>query len=104
MEAAGLIPARSIACFEAWTARSAGEMSFRLPPKVPKGVRTAERKTTPRSEETGIAIKLACERQQQPNTASCWLFSADGFRLLRSTEYYRRPADRCLLIAAGVLA
>src|SRR6202022_3577488 len=39
-------PARSIAAFDAWTARSTGEKSFSLPPKVPNGVRTAERKTT----------------------------------------------------------
>src|SRR5689334_24600714 len=39
-------PARSIACFDATTARSTGERSLSFPPKVPKGVRTAERKTT----------------------------------------------------------
>src|SRR2546423_2255459 len=38
--------ARSIAAFEACTARSIGEKSFSLPPKVPNGVRTAERETT----------------------------------------------------------
>src|SRR3954467_2446050 len=40
-------PARSIALFEATTARSMGERALSLPPKVPKGVRTAERKTIP---------------------------------------------------------
>src|SRR5436305_13962617 len=40
-------PARSIALFDATTARSTGEKSLSLPPKVPNGVRTAERNTTP---------------------------------------------------------
>src|SRR5436190_23902063 len=39
-------PARSIALFDATTARSIGEKSLSLPPKVPNGVRTAERNTT----------------------------------------------------------
>src|SRR6185436_17086710 len=34
------------------------------------------------------------------NTTGC-LLPAVCFRLLRSTEDYQRPADRCLLIAAG---
>src|SRR5689334_11247404 len=40
-------PARSIACFDATTARSTGEKSLSFPPKVPNGVRTADRNTTP---------------------------------------------------------
>src|SRR5437868_382021 len=55
---AAAIPARSIALLETWTARSTGEKDFSFPPKVPNGVRTAERKTTPEvSEERDIALK-----------------------------------------------
>src|SRR3989337_1645787 len=39
------MPARSTAAFDACTARSTGGIPFSFPPKVPNGVRTAERKT-----------------------------------------------------------
>src|SRR3954452_10415839 len=41
----GSIPLRSSAACAAWTPRSVAENSFKAPPKVPKPVRTPERKT-----------------------------------------------------------
>src|ERR1700737_245403 len=51
-------PARSIAALDAWTARSTGEKSFNLPPKVPNGVRTAERKTTLPDDSRAVIVSL----------------------------------------------
>src|ERR1700737_3638549 len=51
-------PARSIAAFDAWTARLTGEKSFNLPPKVPNGVRTAERKTTLPDDARAVIARL----------------------------------------------
>jgi hypothetical protein len=41
------MPARCTAAFDAWTARSTADIPFSFPPKVPNGVRTAERNTIP---------------------------------------------------------